>query len=458
VSDASASDPYTLAGDFDGDAVADIARFVGYAPADTGLWVLLSDGQRFHLTSAYRSGVDVWERTHAQPFVADVDGDGTDEICAFYDQGQANTALWVFKWNGSGFTPSKRWESGVGNWTWPWAKPVAGDVDGDGMDEICAFYDYGQYTAIWVFKWNGSGFTPTEGWRSGVGGWTWSLGNAVAADIDGDGADEICTFYDYGRSTTGLWVFKWNGSGFAPTEAARSAVGGWDWASTKPLAADLNGDGTDEVCTFYDYGESTTGLYVFLWDQSGVLLGRAWESAVGAWEWSRTRPVAADADGDGGDEVFSLYGDGDGESTLFCLRPEYSWVPFAIWSKAEGEWSGATLPLTTDRFVPLHTSITIRANAATTYIGRTVTLSGAVTPLGMIGRNIVAYVMKPGKRYWTYSSNRTTYSLAGKAAWLYKYYFKRGMAKGVYKFKAVVPPWPGFLTSTSPTIVSIRLR
>ena len=76
----------------------------------------------------------------------------------------------------------------------------------------------------------------------------------------------------------------------------------------------------------------------------------------------------------------------------------------------------------------------------------------------MIGVNIVVYVMKPGKTYWTYSSNRTVYNLGGHAAWQYKYYFKPGMVKGYYVFKAVVPAWPGFLTSTSPTTVTIRLN
>jgi hypothetical protein len=112
---------------------------------------------------------------------------------------------------------------------------------------------------------------------------------------------------------------------------------------------------------------------------------------------------------------------------------------------------------------PSPTTITIKTNATSVRIGNIPILSGAVTPFGMVGKNIVAYVMKPGKTYWTYSSNRTVYNLGGKAAWQYKYYFKPGMVKGYYKFKAVAPA-PGFasslgwLTSTSPTTVSIRLR
>jgi hypothetical protein len=106
----------------------------------------------------------------------------------------------------------------------------------------------------------------------------------------------------------------------------------------------------------------------------------------------------------------------------------------------------------------LPTSITIKTAATTTTRGKTVTLSGAVTPLGMIGTNIVVYVKKPGSSRWTYSSNRTTYALGGAAAWQYKYYFKPAMAKGTYTYKAVVPDSSTFIGSTSPTTVSIRLR
>jgi hypothetical protein len=109
------------------------------------------------------------------------------------------------------------------------------------------------------------------------------------------------------------------------------------------------------------------------------------------------------------------------------------------------------------------TSITIRAWATSTFIGRTVRLDGLVTPESMIGRNIVVYVMKPGKTYWTYSSNRTVYSLSGgPASWMYPYYFRRGLARGYYKFKARCPA-PGFATSagyalSESPIVQIRVR
>ena len=111
---------------------------------------------------------------------------------------------------------------------------------------------------------------------------------------------------------------------------------------------------------------------------------------------------------------------------------------------------------------PASTSITIKAGASSTYIGRTVRLDGLVTPSSMIGCNIVVYVMKPGKSYWTYSSNRTAYLWHGAANWMYPYYFKRGMARGYYKFKARCPA-PGFASSagyalSESRIIQVRVR
>jgi hypothetical protein len=107
---------------------------------------------------------------------------------------------------------------------------------------------------------------------------------------------------------------------------------------------------------------------------------------------------------------------------------------------------------------PTPTTITIKTSATSTTIGKTPILSGAITTNGIIGKVIVVYVKKPGKSYWTYSSNRVAYSLYGKAAWQYKYFFKKGMAKGVYTYKAAIPPYAGFAPSASPTSVSIRVK
>jgi hypothetical protein len=127
-----------------------------------------------------------------------------------------------------------------------------------------------------------------------------------------------------------------------------------------------------------------------------------------------------------------------------------------------GNWSVAAMAVATP-FSPVApiaaTSITIKTNATASRIGGIPILSGSVSPnSGLVGKIIVVYVKKAGKSYWTYSSNRVVYSLYGNAVWQYKYYFKRGMAKGVYTYKAFVPAYPGYLPSTSPTTVSVRVK
>jgi hypothetical protein len=449
-------DPFTLGGDFNGDGRGDIARIVDYGPADVGIWVFMSDGVKFNVSSAYRGGPGGLARSKMLPFVGDVDGDGKDEVCAWYDYGAATTGLMVFDLSGSSFTMRETWRSEVGAWTWGNACTVAADIDGDGTDEVCAWYDYGQATTgLWVFDWTGSNFNGTRQWQSGTGGWTWACSKPVAADVDADGRDEIWTFYDYGSGNTGL--FKWTSNGYAMTGAG-PWMGQSTWAAGKPFAANLDGAPGDELGWLYDYGQADTAMWAFVWNGSTFDVYETWRSGSGEWDWARSNPTAVDADGDGLAEVFALYDDGSDGRTLHCWRWSEGWEPFSMWSKPAGDWTQATAPAVSASFrTPAKTSISIKASLTQVRIYSTSALSGAIAPGAVAGRNIVVYVQKPGSSRWTYSSNRTAYTLGAGAAWLYKYYFKRGMTKGLYKFKAVIADMPGFLGSAS-TAVGVRLR
>jgi len=122
-------------------------------------------------------------------------------------------------------------------------------------------------------------------------------------------------------------------------------------------------------------------------------------------------------------------------------------------SNANGAYAGASYVFES----AAATSITIKTSATSVRTGNIPILAGKVTPNGMVGKIIVVYVKKPGKAYWSYSSNRGVYMLYGNAVWQYKYYFKPGMTKGYYYFRAAVPASAGYLASGSSTI-SIRLR
>ncbi len=105
-------------------------------------------------------------------------------------------------------------------------------------------------------------------------------------------------------------------------------------------------------------------------------------------------------------------------------------------------------------------TISIRAGATTSYIGRAVSLGGSVTPTLAIGTAAVIYVRRPGAG-WVRVSSRTICASNGGAVWTYLYRFGKGSRKGVYGFRAEVPAFsacPGWLGSGMSSTVSVTLK
>jgi hypothetical protein len=101
--------------------------------------------------------------------------------------------------------------------------------------------------------------------------------------------------------------------------------------------------------------------------------------------------------------------------------------------------------------------IAIKASAAHSHVGGKVTLSGAVTPAAAIGRAYILYVQKPGSTTWVRYHSHDVYSAGGAAAWKCVYAFKKGMRKGVYKFRAELPAFSWWLGAAAGA-ASVRLK
>jgi hypothetical protein len=163
----------------------------------------------------------------------------------------------------------------VGFWVWQnyvWTQHsglnptslAAADVDGDGADEIVAGFGT---TGVWLLD----GISWTQ--LSGV-----NADGMIAADVDADGADEIVG--DFG--TTGLWL--WN----AGTWTQLSGVN-----PDGMIAADVDADGADEIIG--DFG--ATGLW--LWN------GGAWTQMSGV---NADGMIAANVDPAAGKEIVADFG------------------------------------------------------------------------------------------------------------------------------------------------------
>jgi hypothetical protein len=101
-------------------------------------------------------------------------------------------------------------------------------------------------------------------------------------------------------------------------------------------------------------------------------------------------------------------------------------------------------------------AVSIKASAGTVRRGKKITLSGAVWPNNAVGVAATVYMQAPG-RGWKRLAGAQVTATDGNAAWRSSYTPKSGVRKGVYRFRTIVPTFPGYLGQTSRT-VSVRVK
>jgi serralysin len=305
----------------------------------SGLWSFFSNGTAVQPTLIWQSDDWNWQRTKIVE--ADVRGIGKAELCVLYDYGNEDTGLWVFPVDNTQTQPILIWRSGSGNWDWQRSKFLAADVHGMGKLELCVLYDYGdQDTGLWVFTADDSAPQPVLLWRSGPASWDWQCSNVVAADIRGVGKTELCILYDYGDDDTGLWVFSSDGSSRQPSLIWRSGAGKWAWGCTKVTGAYIRGVGNPALCALYDFGHEDTGLWVFQSDGATTQPALIWRSGQGNWDWHRSIAVGANVRDMGKPELCILYDYGDASTGLWVFPYDGSaTVRSLVWRSEHGDWN-----------------------------------------------------------------------------------------------------------------------
>ena len=209
----------TVSGDFNGDGIDDVAGIYYYGNGETRIFTWLSNGKDFSLNWNYwytKSGFNADKMT-GRVVAGDFNGDGKDDICAFYDYGKGECRSFV-------------WESADNSFNLKWDKwymkkgfsadritnrVVAGDFNSDGKDDICAFYDYGKgecrafvynnmngkFSLSWNYWYMKSGFSASN-----------ITNRVVAGDFNNDNRTDICAFYDYGKGLARAFVWHSWGS------------------------------------------------------------------------------------------------------------------------------------------------------------------------------------------------------------------------------------------------------
>jgi hypothetical protein len=298
-------------GDVDGDGRADLC-----VRANGGVLCYLYDGEPFarRIEGPALSDDTGWGalRHGATMHLADVNGDGLDDLCA---RAAAGHRCWPS--TGDGFADPLPLDALANDDGFEspdtWGTIRAGDIDGDGRDDLCARTPAGMR----CWRALGDGFEgPIEGPRwDDAGGWNrlpyWA--SIRLTDVDGDGRADLCA-----RGVSGVRCHLSDGDRFGPAspDGLWPDAEGWadpDNATTWRLG-DLDGDGDLDACA-----RSNRGVRCALWDGAafvGSLAGPDWSDEG---DWDRRRYHATlhllDLDGDARADIC-----GRGYGGLRCAR------------------------------------------------------------------------------------------------------------------------------------------
>ena len=188
---------------------------------------------------------------------------------------------------------------------------ATGDIDGDHYDEIITGAGpgavFGPHVRGWDYDGTGSVTAMAGVSYFAYGTPKWGV-NATAGDVDGDGYDEIVTGAGPG-SVYGPHVRGWDydGTAIAPIPAVSFMAYGTNQFGVNVACGDVDGDGIDEIVTGPGPG-AVYGTHVRGWDYDGQALVPLPGLNFFAWAHPLARYGAkvfagADLDGDGRDEL-----------------------------------------------------------------------------------------------------------------------------------------------------------
>ncbi len=251
----------------------------------------------------------------------DVNDDGYDDVIAgAWGEVSGLGSAFLFQGSASGLQPVPVWElhsAEVGS-RLGWAVARAGDVNGDGFDDVVI--GESNWTGpsgdnqgrVFVYHGSATGlvFSTTLFDTPVLARFGWDVG--TAGDVNNDGFDDVIVAaqrYSQGQSEEGrAYVFLGSASGVSQTAVWRfepnQATARLDVVST---AGDVNGDGFDDVvvgASLYDSpGVDGGRVWLFLGNATGVATLAATTVSGAAGTQRGVSLAALDANGDGKSDV-----------------------------------------------------------------------------------------------------------------------------------------------------------
>ncbi|UYQ61749.1 FG-GAP-like repeat-containing protein [Streptomyces peucetius] len=338
--------------DYDADGRSDMADWYDYGDGSDKLHTFATetDGGFKAPIHAWSRAAGGWWAENMKRTTGDYNGDGISDVAAAYgyDDGRVTLFTWLGKGDGNFAEPFASWKVAAGNWNFENFDIYSGDFDGDGRDDVAAWYDYDAGNdRLFTFKSRADGGfnAPVASWETPAGNWWYAHVKPAVGDFNGDGRDDLAAFYGYDSGEMKLWTFTTdaNGGFNSPVSSYTSAT----WGSrdrTTIHAGDFDGDGRDDVAAWYDYADGHDAIHVWAADAKGTFPTRieAWSTPDGNIWRDNVELVTGDYNGDGRDDFGGMYGYDDGRVKMFTWTAAGAGKlngHVGSWSAPTGNWT-----------------------------------------------------------------------------------------------------------------------